>query len=286
MISYRCPKDTILKRHLMESHKSEQVIIRSALERKAAFEKDYGLYVIKGEESQRLVICDGKTLYPVGCYGSTLGNEFLELTVRRLLGREDAVQEIEGTIGLRSWNALNYHPLKKVYAQLKYLRHLITTRIAGGSLHLANDLSGLTAFAYLKNKFEMEELGCKCLEGRDIKLDPVSLRASNPLLLRVKSETVAGVCSSLWSKDIAMINTLYVEERCRNRGYASFLLHNYIAFLLKSTKRVCLFYSVHNETASRIYKKMGFRAEDRWKMTVFTDGCKIKVAPVVANEDI
>lgn len=261
----------MLERYLIDGiiDESEEVIVRSALERKGTFRKHCRLYAATDiDQRTRLLVYDGKALYPLGYSNRAIGREVEEINIQKILGKEKAVHKIEKMMGLYSWNADSYRAMTKVYAQLESLKSLTVKTPTHCTLQPATSLSDLKAFSRLRNKFESEELGYKPSRSYRTTLDTASLRAVKPFLLRSGHKVVASVCSNLRSKEIAMVNTLYVEEEYRNRGLATLLLHQYVTFLLKNSKRVCLFYSPDNEQARRIYMRMGFKPKDMWRMTV------------------
>jgi GNAT superfamily N-acetyltransferase len=273
----------MLQRYLIDGliHKSEEVIVRSALEQAGTFRKHYKLYAATdADHGTTLLLYDGQVLYPLGCCNRAMCRAIEEIPVQTLLGRDEVVHKIESTMGLYSWNAESYRSMTKVYALLESFSPLSTKTPAYYTIEPATNLSTLTAFSHLMNKFEKEELGYN-RRSQATKLDLVSLRAVNPFLLRSGPKVVAAVCSKLRSKEIAMVNMLYVEEEYRNRGIATLLLYQYVTFLLKNTKRVCLFYSPENEPASHIYLRLGFRPVDIWKMTeLMGQHARLKLAVV------
>jgi GNAT superfamily N-acetyltransferase len=273
----------MLQRYLIDGliHKSEEVIVRSALEQTGTFRKHYKLYATTDAyHGATLLLYDGKVLYPLGCCNRAMCRAVEEVPVQTLLGRDEVVHKIESTMGLYSWNAGSYRSMTKVYALLESFKPLSTKTPAHYTIEPATNLSALAAFSHLKDKFENEELGYN-KRSQATKLDIVSLRDVKPFLLRSGSKVVAAVCSNLRSKEITMVNTLYVEEEYRNRGVATLLLHQYVTLLLKNTKRVCLFYSPENEPASHIYLRLGFKPMDMWKMTALMGRhVKLKLAVV------
>lgn len=264
----------MLQHYLMEGliPKSEEVIVRSALERTGSFEKHCKIYTsTDADRHTKLLLYDGKVLYPLSYVNRAVDGDVEEIPVQTLIGREEAVHKIENAIGLYSWKASSYCAMTKVFAQLESLKPLSAKPITHCTLEPATTLSALEAFSYLRNKFEKEELGYKPGRRHETEMDIASLRAVKPFLLKSGPKVIAAVCSNLRSKEIAMVNTLYVEEEYRNRGFAALLLHQYVSFLLQNSKRVCLFYSPDNEPARCVYMRMGFKSEDMWRMTVLME---------------
>jgi GNAT superfamily N-acetyltransferase len=263
----------MLQRYLIDglAHKSEEVIVRSALERSGAFSKHCKLYVTTDADyDTTLLLFDGNILYPLGYFNRSLYAAVKEIPIHTLLGREADVNKIESKIGLCSWNAESYRSMTKVYSLLERFKPLSIKTPVHYTIGLATDLSALEAFVHLKSKFECEELGYRSSCSQAKKLDIVSLRSIKPFLLKIGTKVVAAVCSNLHSKEITMVNTLYVEKEYRNRGLATLLLQQYVTYLLKSTKQVCLFYSPENKSVSHVYLRLGFKPMDMWKMTALT----------------
>ena len=102
-------------------------------------------------------------------------------------------------------------------------------------------------------------------------LDRIGLEGHKLLLIEDEGEIVAFLYGFLYeipgmlAKPIAILDALYVEEVCRQRGYAAQLISAFKTFAAESGAcRVELKVLSNNETALRLYKKLSFKETKKY----------------------
>ena len=102
-------------------------------------------------------------------------------------------------------------------------------------------------------------------------LDRIGLEGHKLLLIEDEGEIVAFLYGFLYeipgmlAKPIAILDALYVEEVCRQRGYAAQLISAFKTFAAESGAcRIELKVLSNNETALRLYKKLSFKETKKY----------------------
>lgn len=102
-------------------------------------------------------------------------------------------------------------------------------------------------------------------------LDRIDLEGHKLLLIEDAGEIVAFLYGFLYeipgmlAKPIAILDALYVEEVCRQRGYAAQLISAFKSFAAESGAcRVELKVLSNNENALRLYEKLSFKETKKY----------------------
>jgi GNAT superfamily N-acetyltransferase len=244
---------------------SNDVIIRCAMEGNGVFKDTCRIFI---SQNNIITLYDGYTIYPL-CYNKLFTTTNTDnIAIRSILGKEYYVNKLSE---LYKNGLNNFYILHKVYSELSYQYNTkIQLNLPNGySFNHAINADELNAFSKFKANLESEEIGHNISQKYSINMD--SIKSRRPVFLKIRGEIIGVVCSNLWSTDISMVNTLYVDKKYRNKGIGTMLLSYYISFLFKTAKRVCLFYSENNLPAHKIYRNLGFIQKDKWILIVYPE---------------
>ncbi|MDH3284428.1 MAG: GNAT family N-acetyltransferase [Acidobacteriota bacterium] len=82
------------------------------------------------------------------------------------------------------------------------------------------------------------------------------------------------------SADARLIEGVYTLPRVRGRGLASWAMRHAIVDAAREGKKACLYVHLHNATARRIYRRVGFRVVSPWLTAVVSRERRVAGRPV------
>ncbi len=245
----------------------EKVIIFSLLEKKGIFENQNPNIWIFGFDEKKIesiLIIFNKNAF-------LLGNNFLQINklpndlrdkIKKctILGEENVLQAFFG-------KNKTHFLMKKDFAFLEKKIDKIEKNNDYELVVNSNSKENRIAYAQMKRDFIFEETK-KNLSWESLLFSDKEYLNVSPFLLKKGDEIIGMVSANFISKEFAMINLMYIKPEYRKQGLGKYLLLNYINYLHKKSKKICLFYSPDNISAKFLYKNIGFIKNCSWIMAI------------------